>query len=255
MQVQSELGNRAKGRRSVLILAAAGVAALGANRLFNRPDPADYEDVPGAPGFRMLRLGEVSGAGFDPLIGLDAPRPAPRAIPDALLCGLLFTASGQGVPVASFSDYFCPYCRVLTRELSAREAAGEIAVTWHELPLLGETSELAARAALAADMQGAYPAIHARLMRSRVVASDAYLWTLAEGAGLDPTRFVRDAQSLAVQDRIETARGLAARFGFFGTPALVIGRTAVLGAIAPETLDRLIAEERELGQTSPAVCP
>ena len=143
----------------------------------------------------------------------------------------------------------------LTQELTARAEAGAITVTWHELPLLGDTSDLAASAALAADMQGAYPEIHARLMRSRVVATDAYLSTLAQGAGLDPARFVRDAKSNLVSDRIESARGLAARFGFYGTPALVIGRTAVLGAIAPDLLDQLILEEERDGQTSPGICP
>ena len=255
MQAQSDDAPRNGGRRTILMLGAVALGLWGVNRLLNRSGPLEFSDIPGAPGFRMLRTGEVSGGIVDPLIGLDAARPAPPEIADAALCGTLFAASGGGVPVASFSDYYCPYCRVLTRELSARAQAGRITVTWHELPLLGETSEIAARAALAADMQGAYPEIHARLMRSRVVATDAYLRDLAGAAGLDPGRFIRDARSAAVQRRIDQARGLAARFGFFGTPALVIGRTAVLGAVSTDTLDRLIADEEKGGQTRPPVCP
>ncbi|MEM0948660.1 MAG: DsbA family protein [Pseudomonadota bacterium] len=254
MQEQSSDKSKTSGRRGVLVLGAAFLAVVGANELFNRPAPPDFEDVPGLPEFRMLRFGGVSGQVFDPFIGIDTLRAAVPRIPDAQVCGTLFTHSGHGVPVASFSDYFCPYCRVLTRELTTRAEAGDISVTWHELPLLGETSVMAARAALAADMQGAYLEIHNRLMRSRVVATDAYLENLAEGAGLNAARFVRDANSELVQNRIQTAQGLAERFGFYGTPALVVGRTAVLGSIPVDKLDRLIADERILAQAATPAC-
>lgn len=235
-------GNR--GRRQVLAILGAGLFVWVANRLLNLPRRLDYAPVPGAPGFRIARAGGTSVPAFDPFIGLDAPKPAPPEIGPGAVCDTLFRVQRPGtVPVASFSDYFCPYCRVLTPELATRHDAGAITVTWHELPLLGAASEAAARVALAADRQGAYPEMQARLIRTRVVADPAFIADLGRSLGLDGARLAADAQGRWVQDRIDAARGLADVFGFFGTPAVVVGRTAVLGSVPLRTLDRLIAEE------------
>lgn len=102
-----------------------------------------------------------------PFFGLEAPDKQDQAIPEAAmradLCNGLFGGPPPAgvVPIASFSDYNCPFCRVLTERLSNLEerSGGGVRITWHEWPRLGPTSLSAARAALAADMQGAYAAI------------------------------------------------------------------------------------------------
>jgi protein-disulfide isomerase len=166
---------------------------------------------------------------------------------DALCSALFREARGPGVRVASFSDYFCPYCRVLTQELAQREAAGRISVAWHELPLLSEASEVAAKAALAAERQGGYAAFHARLMRARFEPTPAYLAEIARSAGLEAERLLTDMDSVAVRAQLAESAAVAARFGFIGTPALVIGRTVVVGTVSPARLDQLIAAEAEEG--------
>ena len=213
-----------------------------------------------APGFRTIDAGEVT-RGIDVFAGLDDD--APRvALGDRVvrvrqdLCSALFGSQapvdGQ-VRIASFSDYNCPYCRVLTEHLSEAEAraGGALRVTWHELPLLGPTSRAAARAAMAADLQGAYAAFHKRLMRSRFQPDANYLTALAQSLDLDAERLLADAASDATADPILTARALAQVFGFIGTPALVVERTAILGRIPVSRLDKLIAVERREG---PLVC-
>lgn len=233
-------------RRTLIGAAGLGLAVWAANRWLNRVPQPDFEPVPGLPGFRRMRAGPVTGGALDPFLGLDAPRkPAPR-IPDEAVCRALFRETrADAVPVAFFTDYNCPYCRRLSGELQTRAAEGRITITWHELPLLGERSETAARAALAAGRQGAYAAFHARLMRSRALPEPPYLRALAEGAGLDPARLVADMEADIVDARLRTARGLASRFGFYATPALVVGRTAVLGNVRPARLDALIAGETD----------
>ncbi|TCO74225.1 DSBA-like thioredoxin domain-containing protein [Rhodovulum euryhalinum] len=250
-------------RRNLLwlggIALAYGALASGPN-LWRRVFPAafDFSEIPGLPGFRRIGQGAVS-AGSPVLIGLDAGAPAPpRAAPGELradLCAHLFGgAIGTGaVPVAYFSDVRCSYCRVLTPLVHERSsgAAASIRLAWHELPLLGESSVLAARAALAAGFQGAGPAIHARLAATRLVPTQAALVRLAEDIGIDGARLVADMAAPRVDRQLAVSLGLAGLFGFPGTPALVVGRTAVLGRIEAGDLDRLIALEAAEAATAP----
>jgi predicted DsbA family dithiol-disulfide isomerase len=219
------------------------------------PRSFDFEPLADPPGFRRIAGGATSG-GFDPFAGLSAPRPetGPRVDPDALradLCGALYGAApGEGVvPVASFSDYYCPFCRVLTGRLAAIEAesGGAVRIAWHEWPLLGETSEMAARAALAAKRQGAYVAFHEALMRGVFVATPAFLANLAGRLGIDAARMLADMDSAETARAIAETRALARLFGFPGTPALIVGRTVVVGEIDDATLRALIDRERADG--------
>ena len=237
--------------------AIAGLALLAApliavRAIAPRDDAFAFSEIPGLPGFRRLESGEVSGPRMDPFLGLRAPDapPPPRPLPPGELCAALFGDApppGAGtVTVASFSDYYCPYCRDLTARLAARAGTG-VAVVWHELPILGDASAAAARAALAADMQGAYAAFQARLLRTSFQPNDAYLTELGRSLGLDTTRLLADVRGAEVARRLETSARAAATLGIVATPALVVGRTLVSGAITDDRLDALLALERAEG--------
>jgi protein-disulfide isomerase len=156
------------------------------------------------------------------------------------------------VPVAYFSDARCVYCQVLSPLLHDLERREPIPITWHELPLLGAASRSAAKAALAARRQGAYAIFHDRLMGTPFMPNTAYVRQIALDAGVDVEQLLRDMQGADVADTIERTGGLARRFGFYGTPALVVGRTAVLGNIDERKLRRLI--EIEVNMTDPGPC-
>lgn len=212
-----------------------------------------FEPIRGLPGFRQLEAGQSSQR-FDPFVGLDPDQAQPKPLPslEGRFCAALFgsTPVPPGtVPIASFSDYNCPYCRVLTQRLVALEAAvdGSIRLQWHELPLLGQTSLFAAKAALAARNQGAYAAMHRQFMESPVRPSPSYLTRQADRLGLDAPRLLADMDGPAVAAQLADSAALAARFRIIGTPALVVGRTLVLGAITDGKLKRLIARERAEG--------
>lgn len=238
-------------RRGLLIAGAAVAAVWGGGAAWRAWDARrfDFAPVDGLPGFRRIAGGPVTRGGpGDPFVGLDGDTGrADVVLADAEVCGALHRADGPGVPVASFSDYFCPYCRSLTRDLIELEREGRVRVTWHELPLLSPASDVAARAALAAEMQGAYEAFHTRLMRSVVQPNRAYLSEVADSAGLDAERLLRDMDGPEVESDLAISAALADRFGFFATPALVVGRTAVMGAIEPARLEALIALEAGAG--------
>ncbi len=236
--------------RRALILAGGSAALLAAGAgwaVWQRPARFDFTPHPVA-GFRQIAAGPAS-LSRDPLVGL-AGIPDPvledeiaRLRPDPREA--LFYAEGPGVQVASFSDYNCPYCRVLTEKLAAMEAGsgGAMTVSWHELPLLGETSRTSARAALAARRQGAYAAFHKRLMQTRFEPNEAYLAALAESVGIDAARLIEDMASPSIGRELIRSEALGAIFAFPGTPALVVGRTVVVGAIAERRLRQLVAVE------------
>lgn len=230
------------------VIAAAYGSAAGLRRLLE--SDLIFEPIDGLPGFRRMAGGPVS-AGALVLAGLEDPNA--DALPPASLCAHLFSSARPNLPqIAYFSDYRCIHCRVVSPLLHALETEQVAEITWHELPLLGQASVLAARAALAARAQGAYDIFHQRLIGSPILPTPHYLTTLAEKAGIDSTRLLQDMQSPTVAQQLATTSALARRFGFIGTPALVVGRTAVLGRVDRRLLLRLMAAEESA--SGPAPC-
>ena len=247
-------------RRNLLIVAGAGVAAGAAwfgwpaiERLI--PRNFAFEPIPDMPGFRQFAAGQVSGSP-NPFVGLDSNNPYNNS-KAALsvrrdICGALFGKEPVPpgvVPIASFSDYNCPYCRVLSDTLwdISEASRGKIRITWHEWPTLGLGSRVMARAALAARRQGAYLRFHNTLMRTRFLPDSGYLHELAIRKGIDPDLMLADMKSPEIAWDIARSTALAKEFGLRGTPALVVGRTAVAGAIGRPTLEALIDLERKAG--------
>lgn len=248
-----------KGRRSFLLLSGLAVLYFGFRVFpdFRRADLV-FEQIQDPLGFRRLTEGK-SSTGFDLFVGLDGPADGnnehvERRVRQNICDTLYGEARGDNevVPVASFSDYYCPYCRVQTKRLSDIEARSDnnIRIVWHELPLLGEASTLAAKAAMAAKYQGAYSAYHERLMKSPFQATPEYLRILAEDIGVDHDRLIADMEGERVQIDLENSAALARIFAFVGTPAMVIGRTVIQGEISDRTIQDVIAQERESDWTS-----
>lgn len=244
-------------RRHTLFTIAGIGAAYAGLRYFPDfgGDEVAFEMVVDPPGFRRLTAGE-SSSGFDPFYGLGGSGPDPlkeaKARARSDVCAALYgdlTSDPDIVPVASFSDYYCPYCRIQTKKLAALEARADsgMKVAWHELPLLGASSNLAAKAALAAKRQGAYVAFHQRLMKTPFQATPEFLRVLADSIDVDYGMLVADMQSDLVARELETSAALGSVFAFVGTPAMVIGRTIIQGQVSDNTLLRVAAMEKEDG--------
>lgn len=223
------------------------------------PEKLVLEPLNSPIGFRKYVAGEIS-SGFDLFVGLDTPdSPEVLARKEAAfervsedVCSSLYrglSPTGNQVPMASFSDYYCPFCRVQTKRLGEMvDAMPEaVSVAWHELPLLGDNSNLAAKAALAAKRQGAYVAFHDQLMKSPFVASDEYLQRLSRELNVNFDQLQVDMKSAEIATELEESAALARVFSFIGTPALVIGRTVVQGQVSDNMIGKIIALEREEG--------
>ena len=243
-------------RRDLLIALAALAAGYGAVRLL--ADAASGSDLAFEPmarpeGFRRLAGAGATSGLSDPFAGIAVPGeaapPARPRIPDDRLCAALFAvpAPAGAVPVASFTDHDCAPCRALAPRLAALDGEGAIALTWHDLPLLGEASKRAARAVAAAGLQGGADAMRARLAAGAARPTDARVAEVAGALGLDAGRLLADMRARAVEARIATAEALASWLEVIGTPTTAVGRTVVTGAIDDARLRRLVAIERAAG--------
>jgi len=130
--------------------------------------------------------------------------------------------------------------------------ADNVRIVYKEWPILGDSSLLAARAALAADHQGKYLELHTRLMNSRLIPTATYIDEIAVALGLNQSQLRLDMNSAATTFAIQRTSALASTLGLLGTPALVVGRTMVQGEITQSQLERLIENERR--RQSPKVC-
>lgn len=237
-------------RRTMVMLAGAAGVVVGVPRLMQWAAPLpETRPLRSLPGFTVMRSGAVTG-GSAALAGLNSAAAPPEATIAAIRAdpaAALFDApqddtETEAVPIAVFTDVNCPNCRVISATLVnwLMEGRSDIAVTFHELPLLGPSSVTAARVALAAGLQGGYLPVHHRLMQGRFRPSPAFIRTLADEAGLDADRIQSDMFSPKVEAKLRHAKALAYVLGVPGTPATVIDRTLVIGALSDRNLSRLI---------------
>ena len=154
--------------------------------------------------------------------------------------------ANAGVTIVEFFDYQCPYCRSMSRTLlDIVDAKEDVRIVWKEFPILGEDSVFAARAALAAGMQGRYLDLHRTLMITRSRLSQDWVMTLAEGIGLDVEKLKQDMGSTEITQQIGANLDLARQLGIRGTPAFIIDGKVFPGALDPSRLKELVNDARK----------
>jgi predicted DsbA family dithiol-disulfide isomerase len=213
-----------------------------------------FEDIDGLAPFRRVIVSRpitTAGAVF---VGLDAPvqsSPEDEQIQRMVRrdpCTAFFGPRRSGaVPLAMFSDFACPICKMMNKRLAEIQAntPDSFRLVRHELPLLGVASKTASRAVLASERQDAYLEMHDRLSRTPAVTDEAFVARIADDIGLDSDKLLRDMNSAEVEQHLRVSRAIADVFGFYGTPAFAVGRTVFLGSMSVASLEWLIANEVE----------
>lgn len=238
-------------RRDFLWSAVVLLAVFGGPPLWRRAFPSfDFVPLDGFPGFRKLDQGPVS-SGPVAFLGLERSDPDLRARQAQIMaapCQYIFGPPKPDdirTPVVVFTDYNCPYCRILTEQLiTLAEDSAPIRLIWNELPLLGPRSERSAKAALAADIQGKYIEAHRYLMRRVLPPGPVGFRRMATDLDLDAEQLAFDVDSETVTERLRKTQALAGALGVIGTPTTLIGKSLVVGSIENSDLDNLIALER-----------
>jgi protein-disulfide isomerase len=149
------------------------------------------------------------------------------------------------VTVVEFFDYRCPHCRRMAPVVKALLAEDRgVRLVYKELPILGEESVLAARAALAARGQGKYVEAHDRLLTETEPFTRTTVVATLVAIGLDGERLRTDMDAPEITTLIGRELSLAQALRIDGTPAFVIGGELVVGAIDLGTLRELVRRAR-----------
>ncbi len=149
------------------------------------------------------------------------------------------------ITIVEFFDYNCGYCKRVINDVNRLvDDPDSIKVVFRELPILSDSSEMAAQFALAADKQGKYLEMHTKFMqhRGRIAMEDVEKY--AEELNLDFEKLKADADSQDIIDAIATNMGLARDLGVRGTPFFLVGKRKVPGAVGYTRLKSIIEEEK-----------
>lgn len=193
----------------------------------------------------LVKLGALA---LLPLPALANDNPMPPELREAIerqpFSGVLGNPNGD-VTLTEFFDYNCPFCKkvpALLDQLIAEDP--NLRVVLREWPVLGESSELAARYSLAALKQDKYLQFHHALMNIQGRLQEASILRAASDVGLDKARLQRDLQSNEVSEHIYQSLDLGDHMGLAGTPTFIAGHSGAFGEQSLDELRALIKQAR-----------
>ena len=138
---------------------------------------------------------------------------------------------GGKVTVTEFYDYRCPHCiDIAPKIVSLIHDHPEVRFVFKEMPIFGDTSEHAARAALAAKAQGKdYLGLYGAFMAAHPL-TDAEIDRISASKGVDIAAM--NAPGAVAKDNAQLAdtAALAKKLAIEGTPGFVVGDNFVRGA-------------------------
>lgn len=161
------------------------------------------------------------------------------------------------VTVVEFFDYQCPHCVDMAPVISdVIKANPDLRIVFKEFPIRGPVSEFAAKAALAANMQGKYYEFQHALLTSTQPLTTASVLSIAKATGLDVDKLKVDMDSSTINAQLKANIKLAQDLKLFGTPAFFVGKTSVAknapsgaikyvpGQVNQEQLQKLINDNK-----------
>lgn len=149
------------------------------------------------------------------------------------------------VTVVEFFDYRCGFCkRVAGTVTELKKQDAKVRVVYKDFPILGDESVFAAKAALAARAQGKHHALHEALLAAKTELTSAQVMKIASRVGLNTKKLALDMKSPELDAVIERNRALAKELGINGTPAFIVGKELLPGAIELDALKEVVARAR-----------
>ena len=146
------------------------------------------------------------------------------------------------ITVIEFYDYRCGFCKKAASAVTELQKVDpRVRVVYKDFPILGEPSELAAKAALASQAQGKHQVFHEALLASHADMTKNEILKIAVTVGLDTKRLETDMANPKWQVVIDKNRALARELGISGTPGFIVGNELVPGALDLNGLKELIA--------------
>lgn len=156
------------------------------------------------------------------------------------------------VTLIEFMDYQCGHCKEMSPIIDQLvQADPQLRVVIKEFPIFGETSEFAAKAAIASAKQGKFWPFHLALMKDEGPLSHEEVLKVAQSVGIDTTKLQNDMKEAAVTEQLKDNFKLAQDLGLMGTPALIVGNQGgtktgfVPGTTSKGNLEQMISQVRK----------
>ncbi len=143
--------------------------------------------------------------------------------------------------ILEFIDYNCGYCKKTLSTVSKLiKNIDNIQIVFIDYPILSESSEIAARASLAANEQNAYFEYHTFLLNNTESINQNILYDIAKKLSLDIEKFKKDISSEKIKNNIIKNIKFANSLKIRGTPTFIIGKQILPGAFDYEKLKEII---------------
>lgn len=163
------------------------------------------------------------------------------------------------VTIVEFSDFQCPFCGQFAQTLDELVKAypDDVRLVFKQFPLpMHPDAEIGARAAIAARAQDRFWAMHDRLFAQRHAMDEDDVVDHAVDLGLDKSSFSAALADPATAARVQADKAFGQARGVRGTPAFFINGRPFSGALPPDKLEAIIAEERDMAKAMiDAGCP
>jgi protein-disulfide isomerase len=147
--------------------------------------------------------------------------------------------------IVEFFDNQCPYCQANEPEIQKLlKQDGRVKLVLKEFPILGPTSLIASKAALASVKQGKYAEFHEALLSHKGhYDKAAVVDEIAKSVGLDMDKLHKDMDSPEIAQEIDRNLDLGRALDINGTPGFVIGDQIVGGASSVDELKKYVSDE------------
>jgi len=151
------------------------------------------------------------------------------------------------VTIVEFFDYHCGYCKHMLPVITQlNKDDSKVHIIFREFPILSEDSNTAAYAALAVNRlyPDKYFAFHTALMGTSSKFDDKSLSEIAKKLDLDWKKIKKEMDSPDIKAAIDKNRAMAEDIGIRGTPALIMGKQLMPGAVSYDDLKKMVANVR-----------
>ena len=143
--------------------------------------------------------------------------------------------------IYEFFDYNCGFCKRVFSDLIELVSEDEnIKIVFIELPVLGQSSLLASKAAYEAFNEGKYFEMHQKLINHRGKITIDNIKIFASEINIEPNLLIENMNKLDI-GFIEDNYILADKLDINGTPTFIINEEVIPGAIDKATILRLIS--------------
>jgi protein-disulfide isomerase len=154
-------------------------------------------------------------------------------------------AADAPVTMVEFSDFECGYCKKTAPVLDkVVKDSGKVKLFYKHFPLsIHAHARVAAQAAVAAQKQGKFWAMHDKMFANQSSLAESDLLTYAADLGLDAAKFKEDLNSEAIKAIVSKDRAEGEKLDVKGTPTIYINGRQYLGPLDADELKAAIEEE------------